>query len=230
MNVDLKTIGLLGGMAWPSTQDYYYLLNTEIEKRLGFNHSAKCIIYSYDFNSINPTFRNSEEITNQLETGINSLQAASADIILLCSNTIHKFLDKIKDRFSEDLFLDVRDCVGSYLTNSGIKNCLLLGTRFTMSEPFYGSYLSTKYDVNVIVPDREEQLKIHSLIFEELVNNIVSEKSIDFFKKIVTLYKVDAIILACTELRMVFNNINTSKIIVDSTKVHASAAIDIIIK
>lgn len=230
MNNEFKTIGLLGGMAWPSTQDYYFLLNREVERRLGANHSAKCIIYSYDFDSINPTYRNSEEITFQLENGIKALLAASADVILLCSNTTHKYLDIIREKYASHLFLDIRDCVGSYLHENNIGKCLLLGTKFTMSEPFYKGYIASNYKVNIMVPDENTQHEIHSVIFQELINNIVSEKAIYLFRNLIESSDVEAIILACTELRLVCNKISTSKIVIDSTAIHANAAVELIIK
>lgn len=226
----MQTAGLLGGMAWPSTAEYYILLNMGVEKRAGNNHSAKCIIYSFDFDLMNLNYRTEQEICIQLEKGISVLSAGGADIILICSNTVHKLLDRIREKYSPGLFLDIRDCIGKYLMKKGSKNCLLLGTKFTMGDSFYKDYLSSNFSINVTVPDEHHQLKIHEFIFKELVNNQVSDQAINYFTQLINEAGTDAIILGCTELRLVVSSINTQTSIIDSTEVHVNAAIDYLFK
>lgn len=224
-----KTIGLLGGMAWPSTVDYYIQLNKETERLLGIKHSVKCIIYSFDFNDVNATYQPAEQIEQHLHKAIVALLAASANIILICSNTTHKFLDSISHQYPAGLFLDIRDCIGRHLQHNGIKRCLLLGTKFTMSEPFYTNYISSKYNTEIIAPLNDDQDTIHFFIFQELVNGIVSDKAVSFFSSLINKYDIPSVLLACTELRLAFNKFITSKTIIDTTMVHANAAIQYVL-
>jgi aspartate racemase len=219
-------IGLLGGMAWPSTVSYYTMLNEGARHKFGNNHSANCIIYSYDFDSINANYRNEDEITTALREGMQVLLAAKADKIILCSNTMHRYLDKIRHEFSEELFVDIRDCVGAHMNDAGIKNSLLLGTKFTMEGKFYRSYIESRYNVAIAVPDSMTQSTIHSYIFDELINNKVSAEAISFFTKLTE--HAESVILGCTELQLVFEKIGTDKILIDSTKIHATCALNIL--
>ncbi len=137
----MKTIGLLGGMVWPSTLEYYRFINTEVEKTLNNQHSAKCILYSYDFYDINPTLRSKSEILQELTLGIQTLSDAKVDFIVLCSNTMHSYIEDLKTKWRDVDFLDIRNCVGEYLNKQNIKQCLLIGTQFTVQQSFYTSYL-----------------------------------------------------------------------------------------
>lgn len=225
----MKTIGLLGGVAWPSTLDYYAKLNRGVEHILGSNHSCKCIIYSYDFDSLNPSYRSPQEILNQLIIGLESLNKLSVDAILICSNTMHLYLDEIGQRIKQNV-LDIRDCVGIELQKGLSKDCLLLGTKQTMGEEFYKHYLRDKYALKINVPAQNHQQTINQIIFEELINNEINQSSIDFFSDLISQHRSQTIVLACTELNLLFRRISTSKRTIDSLTTHVENALDTIQK
>lgn len=215
-------IGLLGGMAWPSTMSYYQILNEEAETKYGLNHSAECIIYSYDFDMVNATYREEAYIINQLKKGIAALLDAGAGYLILCSNTMHYYLDKIASQYPPNLFIDIRDSVGKYLNDMSIESCLLLGTKFTMKGAFYKNYLREGYRVNIEVPRAHEQEIIHSYIFTELINNKVSPGAIEYFGGICKGHT--SVILGCTELQLLFKTSSEEVNFIDTTRIHAKAA------
>jgi aspartate racemase len=222
----MKTIGLLGGMAWPSTLLYYIAINKKVEQAFGKKHSAQCIIYSYDFDTINPAYCTEQEIKTQLLSGVNLLRQIDFDLLLICSNTMHYYADQLKTELQKINLLDIRDCIGIDLKRTNAKSCLLLGTKFTMESSFYRSFLSDKYDITTIIPALQEMNNLHRIIFEELVNDHVTISSTEFFSKLINNTEADTIILACTELQLLFQQITTEKTIIDSTEAHVNFAID----
>lgn len=220
----METIGLLGGMAWPSTTDYYRILNQETERLYGKQHSAKCILYSYDFYSINPSLREKAEILQNLSEGIRFLTKAGVDLILICSNSMHYFFDSLLPDSMGTPILDVRDCVGKYLVGKRFADCLLLGTKFTMQQSFYSNYLQTNYHLRVILPHAIDQAKIDEIIFNELVNGIVTPSTCAYFQALINQSNASVILLACTELNLISRHIITTKALLDSTAIHSHAA------
>lgn len=226
----MKTAGLLGGMAWPSTLAYYALLNKEVERRAGVHHSVKCIIYSFDFDEINPSYRSDEEIVNRLRKEIKMLIETHPDILLLCSNTMHRYAAELNIDRGTAFFLDIRDCVGSELVKNNHRECLLLGTLYTMQNSFYSAYLEQRFGIKVTVPTEEQQLSINNIIFNELINNITSDSAQEVLQNITDQYAGESIVLACTELRLIFDKIKTTKNIIDSTTAHVTHAADYLLK
>ena len=221
----MKTIGLLGGMSWVSTSQYYTALNCGVEELWGKNHSAKCVIYSYDFDTINPSYRSEIEIKSQLKLGIKALFEAGAEVIVICSNTMHFYADKLRKELRGRL-LDIRDAVAGSLRENQIQECFLLGTEYTMNHSFYSSYLERNFQIQTNLPCLEERKKINQVIFKELINNFVSENAVKFFSELIENRSANHIVLACTELNLIFDQISTQKKIIDSTAVHIKAALN----
>lgn len=224
----MKTIGLLGGMAWPSTLAYYIGINKGVEEKFGKDHSAKCLLYSYDFNCLNPTLRTKEEIVKALSFGINKMQ--DVDILLICSNTMHQYANELIGDLKNKNLLDIREAVVSELHQKTSNICLLLGTIYTMDSGFYKDFLDKELNIKTQVPAADKQKEINRIIFEELINNEVNAAAINFFKDLINTSMADTIILACTELNLVFKLIVTEKTIIDTTQAHIDAAISFLTK
>ena len=224
----MKTIGLLGGMAWPSTLLYYTGINQAVEQKFGLNHSAKCLLYSFDFHSLNPSFRSPGEIVKELTLGIRKMDYT--DILLICSNTMHQYINELESELKHLNLLDIRAAVAHKLQQQNIKQCLLIGTMQTMKTGFYAEYLESNFNIQASVPDPADQEQINRIIFEELVNNKVSAASIGFFKNLLDKSRDKTIILACTELKLAFDAVETEKTIIDSTQAHIEAAVNFLTK
>ena len=224
----MKTIGLLGGMAWPSTLLYYTGLNQAVEQKFGADHSARCLLYSFDFNSLNPTSRSAAETIKELSLGISKMH--DTDVLLICSNTMHQYIDALETDLKQINLLDIRAAVASKLIAQNVDECLLIGTSQTMKRGFYSEYLENNFNIRVTVPDLADQEEINRIIFTELVNNRVSSESAEFFKSLSDRSKQQTVVLACTELRLAFETIETGKNIIDSTQAHIEAAVNFLTK
>src|ERR1700743_2691516 len=159
----MKTIGLLGGMAWPSTLLYYTGLNQAVEKKFGAKHSAKCLLYSFDFNSLNPSFRSPGKTIKELTQGIRKMH--DTDILLICSNTMHQYINELQPELKQINLLDIRAAVANKLIQQNIKECLLIGTIQTMKLGFYTEYLENNFNIKANVPNPADQVEINRVIF-----------------------------------------------------------------
>ena len=218
----MRTIGLVGGMTWHSTAEYYSLINRLIEERIGSKYSAKIILYSFDFNEIfERQFAGDwDYLGKTMEEVAEKLINTGADFIVYTSGTIHKAVDKIK---ADIPILDIRDTVGEELKKTGINNVGLLGTSFTMSGNFFKGRLKRKYNIKAIVPPIDQIKILDKIIFEELASGIVKEGSKVIFDDIVSDLKLkgaQGIILGCTELHMLIQSELPGEFY-DSMKIHA---------
>ena len=222
----VKTCGIIGGMSWESSAEYYKIINEEISKKLGSLHSGKIILYSVDFEEIalkqkEGDWKGSAEILSDAAV---SLQKAGADFVLIATNTMHKVAAEVKNSISIPL-LDIRDATAEAIKNHGVKNVLLLGTKFTMEDDFYISYLRSK-DLNVTVPDEAHRELIHKVIFDELCLGITKDESKKAFLNIINSYDVEGVILGCTEIGLLVSQKDLNIKVFDTTLIHAKAAVE----
>ncbi|WMN60118.1 aspartate/glutamate racemase family protein [Pseudoalteromonas xiamenensis] len=225
----MKTIGLLGGMSWESTVSYYQSINRQIKQTLGGLHSAKIVLYSVDFAEIEELQKegNWDKAAELLSDASKSLQAAGAEGLFICTNTMHIVAPQIQSSISIPLF-HIADATAEVLVDMGVKKVGLLGTKFTMQEGFYKNRISEHYGIEVIVPDEGAQEGIHTVIYDELCLGEINPHSKDFYLDVIEDLKnkgVEAIILGCTEIALLVNAHDTTIPLLDTTTIHASKAV-----
>ena len=227
----MKKVGMLGGMSWESTSLYYKIINEEIKKRLGSLHSAKIILSSVDFDEIEKLqhLNKWNETASLLTYEAINIENAKADFLIICTNTMHKVYTLIQDKITIPI-LHIADATAEVLVKDNKKNILLLGTKFTMSEDFYKNRLINNYDLNIIIPNLNDQNIIHKIIYDELCLGIIKEDSKNEYLRIIKNInddnKLDAVILGCTEITMLINQKDINIDLYDTTKIHALKAVD----
>ena len=225
--MNLKTIGLIGGMSWESTVTYYKIINETVKERLGGLHSAKCILYSVDFQEIeecqaNGNWEKSGEILGE---AANNLEKAGADFIVICTNTMHKVVNQIKEKILIPI-LHIAEMTAEKILEKGLKNIALLGTKYTMEQDFYKSKLIEK-GINVIIPDKNDIEIINKVIYDELCLGTINSNSKKKFLEIVDKLRskgAEGIILGCTEIGLLIKNEDTDVPLFDTAIIHAEQA------
>ena len=225
--MNLKTIGLIGGMSWESTVTYYKIINETVKEKLGGLHSAKCILYSVDFQEIeecqaNGNWEKSGEILGE---AANNLEKAGADFIVICTNTMHKVVNQIKEKISIPI-LHIAEMTAEKILEKGLKNIALLGTKYTMEQDFYKSKLIEK-GINVIIPDKNDIETINKVIYDELCLGTINSNSKKKFLEIVDKLRskgAEGIILGCTEIGLLIKNEDTDVPLFDTAIIHAEQA------
>lgn len=226
----MKTIGLLGGMSWESTELYYRLINETVKLKLGGLHSAKIILHSVDFAEIEALQHQGDwnKTAEILASAAQGLEKAGADFIVICTNTMHLVAPQIQEAIEIPL-LHIADATAEQIKAEKIRKIGLLGTAFTMEENFYKGQLEEKYNLDVVVPDREDRNTIHKIIYEELCLGIVSEESRNKYllimKKLVD-KGAEAIILGCTEITLLVKPEHTDIKLFDTTAIHGVKAVE----
>lgn len=226
----MKTIGLIGGMSWESSIEYYRIVNETAKAKLGGLHSAKSIMYSVDFAEIEILQRQGrwQEAAQVLIGAAKSLESGGADFIVLCTNTMHKVADDIQAHTHIPI-LHIADATAQQIKDSGIGKIGLLGTRFTMEEDFYISRLTQKYGLDVIIPNDQEREIVHRVIYDELVIGEIRQNSkeryIDIIKRLVE-GGAEGVILGCTEIGLLVHDGDCRVPLFDTTKIHAVAAVE----
>lgn len=223
----MKTIGLIGGMSWESTVTYYKIINETVKEKLGGLHSAKCILYSIDFQEIeecqaNGNWEKSGEILGE---AANNLEKAGADFIVICTNTMHKVINQIKEKISIPI-LHIAEMTAEKILEKGLKNIALLGTKYTMEQDFYKSKLIEK-GINVIIPDKNDIEIINKVIYDELCLGTINSNSKKKFLEIVDKLRskgAEGIILGCTEIGLLIKNEDTDVPLFDTAVIHAEEA------
>jgi len=230
----MKTIGLMGGMSWESTAEYYRIINEEVKARLGGFHSAKCVLDSVDFAEIEALQRGQHwpKMAQILARSARSVEAAGADFIVLCTNTMHKVAADIESAVRIPL-LHIADATAKAVSARGLKKIGLLGTRFTMEEDFYRGRLSREHGIDVQVPDGPDREAVHRVIFQELVVGRVEPSS---RQKLVSIIDglarsgAEGVILGCTELGLLLKEKDSPLPVFDTTLIHARAAVELALK
>ena len=225
--MNLKTIGLIGGMSWESTVTYYKIINETVKERLGGLHSAKCILYSVDFQEIEECHANGnwEKSGEILGEAANNLEKAGADFIVICTNTMHKVVNQIKEKISIPI-LHIAEMTAEKILEKGLKNIALLGTKYTMEQDFYKSKLIEK-GINVIIPDKNDIEIINKVIYDELCLGTINSDSKKKFLEIVDKLRnkgAEGIILGCTEIGLLIKNEDTDVPLFDTAIIHAEQA------
>jgi amino-acid racemase len=230
----MKTIGLIGGMSWESSIEYYRIINETVKAKLGGLHSAKSIMVSVDFADIEILQHQGQwaEAAQMLIDAAKSLENSGADFIVLCTNTMHKVADDIQANVKIPL-LHIADATAQLVKDSGIKKIGLLGTRFTMEEEFYKGRLSQKYGLNVNVPNAQEREIVHRVIYDELVIGEIRQHSKEQYIGIIEQMVhqgAEGVILGCTEIGLLIHKQDSQVPLFDTTRIHAEAAAEYALK
>lgn len=225
----MKTIGLLGGMSWESTALYYKLINEEIKKQLGGLHSAKVVIYSVDFDEIEKLQHLGawDETAKILGEAAKNIQNASADFLVICTNTMHKVAPLIRT-YIDIPILHIADATGKKLQNENIKKVGLLGTAFTMQQDFYKERIYKNFDIEVLIPSEEDMTIVHKIIYEELCLGLIKEDSKKEYLRIIDSLAskgAQGVILGCTEIGMLVKQSDTQVKLYDTTVIHSLEAV-----
>ncbi|WP_406096394.1 aspartate/glutamate racemase family protein [Kitasatospora purpeofusca] len=224
----MKTIGLLGGMSWESTATYYRLLNELARDRLGGLHSAKCVLYSVDFAEVERLQAAGEWETagRLLADAARAVEAAGAELLLICTNTMHKVADQVAAAVSVPL-LHLADATAAAVLAAGVTRVGLLGTAFTMEQDFYRDRLAS-HGLDVLVPDPAGRALVHRVIYEELCLGVVREESRAEYRRVIAelvAEGAEGVILGCTEIELLVGPGDSAVPVFPTTRIHAEAAV-----
>lgn len=225
----MKTIGLIGGMSWESTADYYRILNKEAKARLGEPHSAKIIMHSVDFAEIEKLQSAGDwaKLTKKMINIAQKIELAGADIILICANTMHQMAPEVQANIEIPL-LHIADAAAEKIEAESLKKVGLLGTKYVMEGSFYKNKIEDNYDIEVIIPDSKSREDVHRIIYQELVSGIFKNESRLRFIEIIESLKekgAEGIILGCTEIPLLIKAKDSSLPIFNTTELHAKKAV-----
>jgi aspartate racemase len=222
----MKTIGLIGGMSWESSSLYYGIINREIRDALGKNHSSRCLMYSFDFQEIEDLQHTGEwsALKERMYEAGRMLALGGANFIVLCTNTMHRVMDSFEADVGIPL-LHIVDVAGRAVRRDGIAKVGLLGTRFTMEEPFYVKRLEERFGLEVLLPGERERQGVHEIIYRELVAGIIRDESRAFYLGVIDSLAergAEGIILGCTEIGLLVKEHACR--LYDTTVLHAREA------
>jgi aspartate racemase len=226
----MKTIGLIGGLSWESSAEYYRLINEETRKKLGGLHSAKLLLYSFDFAEIEKLQHDDrwEDATDLMTTAAQNLAKAGADLVLICSNTMHRMAEAVQQAIDLPL-LHIADATAKAIAAQGLHRVALLGTQFTMEQDFYKGRLVKQHQLEVIIPDAADRAIVHRVIYEELCLGKVEAISKTRYQKIIQALVeqgAEGIILGCTEIMLLIQPPDSPVPVFDTTTLHAIAAVE----
>ncbi len=225
----MKTIGLIGGMSWESTAEYYRLINRAVRGALGGQHSAKALLYSVDFHEVEVLQREGrwDEADALMVECARRLERGGADFIVLCTNTMHKCAPAVESRVGLPL-LHIADATAARITEAGFARVGLLGTRFTMEDDFYTGRLEGRHGIEAIVPDEADRRLVHRIIYDELCLGEVRAESRREYLRIMDGLAgrgAEAVILGCTEITLLVGPEDTPHRLFDTTRIHAEEAV-----
>ncbi|MGW8428987.1 aspartate/glutamate racemase family protein [Peribacillus simplex] len=220
----MKTIGLIGGMSWESSLEYYRLINEEVKAKLGGLHSAKCILYSVDFEEIERYQADGDwESSGKLLADVAlSLEKAGAEMIVICTNTMHKVVGYIEEKVSLPI-LHIADSTAKQIEKSKISTVGLLGTKYTMEQDFYKTRIESN-GIKVLIPNDEDRKVINKVIYEELCIGEIQQSSRDYYKKVIKRLVdegAEGIILGCTEIGLLIKPEDSEVPLFDTAAIHA---------
>jgi len=227
----MKTIGLVGGMSWESTAEYYRIINQRVKEKAGGFHSAKLVMYSVDFDEVESRQHRGQwqELTAMMIDAAQRVERAGADFLLICANTMHKMADEVQTNIRIPL-LHIADVTAEAVKARSFKTVGLLGTRYTMEQDFYKDRLRLKHGLNVIIPEEKEREVIHAILYNELCLGEIKEKSRQAFQEIIAGLEergAQGIILGCTEIPLIVSQEDYRIPLFDTTTLHAEAAVDL---
>ncbi len=227
----MKTIGMLGGMSWESSLEYYRIVNEEVKRRLGGFHSAKCLLYSVDFAEIEELQHKDEwdELTRIMIECAQSIEKAGADFLVICTNTMHLMADNVENSINIPL-IHIADAAAGEIRKRSFEKVGLLGTKFTMEKDFYKVRLKEKHNIETITPDEEGRQIIHDGVYKEFTQGNISNITRQNFRRIIKDLAdngAEAIVLGCTEIPLFIKEDDSPIPLMDTTRLHAVAAVDI---
>lgn len=226
----MKTIGLIGGMSWESSSEYYRLINEGVKARLGGLHSARCVMVSVDFAEVETLQHQGRwaEAAGLLAAAAQSVERGGAEFLVICTNTMHKVAEAVQARVQIPL-LHIADATAELVKAAGIQHIGLLGTRFTMEENFYKGRLTQKYGLDVLVPEAASREIVHRVIYEELVLGQIEAASKQQYLTIIEqliAQGAEGVILGCTEIGLLVQPSDARVPLFDTTRIHAEAAVE----
>jgi len=223
-------MGLIGGMSWESSLEYYRIINETVKERLGGFHSAKCIMYSVDFEEVEKLQHQGDwdALTKLMVDSARKLQRGGADFIVICTNTMHKMADEVQAAVNLPL-LHIADVTAEAVKRNGQTCVGLLGTKFTMEQDFYKGRLRDNHGLEVLIPSAEERQVVHDILYSELCLGEIKDLSKEKFKRVIQ-NLVDrgaqGVILGCTEIPLIVSQDDYDIPVYDTTTLHAKAAVD----
>jgi aspartate racemase len=226
----MKMIGLIGGMSWESSAQYYRIINQSVRERLGGVHSARSLMLSVDFGEIEKLQHNGNwsALTAEMIDAAQQLERGGADFILICTNTMHRMATEVEAGIAIPL-LHIADPTAEKIVAAGYKRIGLLGTAFTMEQDFYKGRLADRFGLEVLVPDDADRAIVHHIIYDELVAGQVVPASRALYRDIISRLVArgaEAIILGCTEIMLLVDESDSAVPLFDTTRLHAEAAVD----
>ena len=229
-NAAVRTIGLLGGMSWESSSEYYRLLNQAVRERLGGLHSAECVMWSVDFAAIEELQRSGDwdEAARRLVGLARRVERAGAECLVLCTNTMHRLADDIQAAIDIPL-LHIADATAARVRAAGIASVGLLATRYTMEQAFYRGRLADRHGLEVLVPPEPDLSLVHDVIYRELCRGQVREASREAYRRVISELEAagaGGIIYGCTEIDLLVGPDDASVPVFDSTRIHVNAAVE----
>jgi aspartate racemase len=223
-------IGLIGGMSWESSAQYYRIINREVRSRLGGVHSARSLMWSVDFGEIERLQHHGDwgKLTEQMRDAAVRLERGGADFVLICSNTMHQMANAVADAIAIP-FIHIADPTGEKIKAAGFGKVGLLGTAFTMEQDFYKRRLRDLFGLDVMVPQADDRRIVHDIIYRELVAGEVLANSRTAYREVIArliTQGAQAIILGCTEIMLLISEEDSAVPLFDTTTIHAIAAVD----
>ena len=226
----MKTIGMIGGMSWESSLEYYRILNQSVKEKLGGFHSAPCILYSVDFAEVEDLQHRGdwEELTRVMIAAARRLEKAGADFMIICTNTMHLMADAVQDAISIPI-LHIVDVTAEAIKAKGQTRVGLLGTKFTMEQDFYKGRLKSRHGLETLIPPPEERQVVHDILYDELCLGEIKDLSRGKFRDIIhnlVARGSQGVILGCTEIPLIVDPQEYAIPLYDTTTLHARAAVD----
>ena len=226
----MKTIGMIGGMSWESSLEYYRIMNQAVKEKLGGFHSAPCILYSVDFDDVEKLQHKGDwaTLTRLMIDAAQRVKKAGADFLIICTNTMHKMADEVQRAIQIPL-LHIADVTAEAVKANGQSRVGLLGTKFTMEQDFYKGRLQEMHGIDVLIPEDKERQVIHDILYDELCLGEIKELSRGKFQSIIqNLVKrgAEGVILGCTEIPLIVSQEDFEIPLYDTTALHARAAVD----
>jgi aspartate racemase len=226
----MKTIGVIGGMSWESSTEYYRLLNRHAKARLGGHHNARSLLLTIDFAEVEANQRAGDwhALGEQMAQAARQLERGGADVVILATNTMHRVCESIEQAITVP-FLHIADPTGAALRAAGVERVGLLGTRYTMEQTFYTGRLRERHGLETLVPDEAERADVHRIIYDELCHGSVDSASRKIYQRVIdhlAARGAQAVILGCTEITLLIKPEDSSLPVFDTTALHAQAAVE----
>jgi aspartate racemase len=223
-------IGLIGGLSWESSAEYYRIINETVRQRLGGRHSARCLMWSFDFGEIEALQHAGrwDEAARLMIDAARRLERGGADLLLIASNTMHRMADEVAAAVRIP-FLHIADPTAECVCARGLERIGLLATAFTMEQDFYKGRLRNEFGLEVLVPEADDRGLVHRVIYDELVQGVIEERSRADYREVIARLVArgaEAVILGCTEIMLLVREEDSPVPLFDTTRIHAEAAVE----